>query len=112
MFACLVQLRSALTSSLSLHRTLHEGPFTFKIVEHPSVVAKRTWWKRILITHAERSNPALQAAAPPQEKDGERAEKSKAKKNKKKKKGKEKKEKKEKTNTKKKTKKEEQEGRE
>jgi hypothetical protein len=97
-----------------LHRTLHEGPFTFKIVEHPSVEAKRTWWKRILATHAERSKPALQAAAPPHEKDGETAEKAKAKKNKKKKKGKEKKkEKKEKTNTKKKkTKKEEQEGRE
>ena len=94
-------------SSISLNRTLHEGPFTFKIVEHPSVEAKRTWWKRILATHAERSNPALQAAAP-QEKDGETAEKAKAKKEKKKKKGKQKKEKKEKTNTKKKkTKKEE-----
>jgi hypothetical protein len=86
------------------HRTLYEGPFTFKIVDHPSVEAKRTWWKRILTTHAERSNPALQAAALPHGKDGETAEKTKAKEKTKtketKKKGKEKKEKK--TNTKKK----------
>lgn len=90
-----------------LHRqTLHEGPFTFKIVDHPSVEAKRTWWKRILTTHAE-SNAALQAAALPHEKDGETAEKTKAKektktKETKKKRKEKKKEKKEKTDTKKK----------
>jgi hypothetical protein len=68
-------------------RTLHEGPFTFKVVEHPSVEAKRTWWKRILATHVE-----LQGQERENDEDTEKEKKKGKKKGKKKEKGKKEKE--------------------